>query len=87
MCSKMPAEARLASVLLTLSERFATRGFSANDFNLSMSRGDIANMLGLAVETVSRLFSHFQEEGLIKVERKHVQILDKDRLAALIKMN
>jgi CRP/FNR family transcriptional regulator len=87
ICGKMPAEARLASVLVTLSERFASRGFSANDFNLSMSRSDIANMLGLAVETVSRLFSHFQEEGLIKVERKHVQILDKEKLTALIKMN
>lgn len=87
MCSKMPAEGRLASVLLTLSDRFSQRGFSATDFNLSMSRSDIANMLGLAVETISRLFSHFQEEGLIKVERKHVQILDKDRLAALIKLS
>jgi len=86
MCSKMPAEARLASVLITLSDRFATRGFSANEFNLSMSRSDIANMLGLAVETVSRLFTHFQDDGLVKVERKHVQILDKEKLAALIKM-
>ena len=87
MCTKMPAEARLASVLLTLSDRFASRGFSASDFYLSMSRSDMANMLGLAVETVSRLFSHFQEDGLLKVERKHIEILDRERLAALIKMN
>lgn len=86
MCSKMPAEARLATILVSLSERFAQRGFSSTDFYLSMSRSDIANMLGLAVETVSRLFSHFQEEGLIHVERKHVQILDKEKLAKLIKM-
>ncbi len=86
MCSKMPAEARLASVLLSLSDRFSNRGFSATDFHLSMSRSDIANMLGLAVETISRLFTHFQDEDLIKVERKHVKILDKKKLAGLIKM-
>lgn len=86
MCSKMPADARLASVLLTLSGRFEERGYSANEFNLSMSRSDIANMLGLAVETVSRLFTQFQEQGMLRVERKHIQLLNPHKLAALIKM-
>ena len=87
MCSKMPADARLASVLLTLSGRFEERGYSANEFNLSMSRSDIANMLGLAVETVSRLFTQFQEQGILRVERKHVQLLDLNKLAAHVKMD
>ena len=39
-----------------------------------MTRSDIGNYLGLAVETVSRQFSHFQELGVIKVSRKHVII-------------
>lgn len=86
MCSKMPADARLASVLLTLSGRFEERGYSANEFNLSMSRSDIANMLGLAVETVSRLFTQFQEQGMLRVERKHIHLLDPNKLATLIKM-
>lgn len=85
MCSKMPAESRLASVLLTLSERFEERGYSSSEFNLSMSRSDIANMLGLAVETVSRLFSHFQEQGLISADRKHIKILDHQKLSNLVK--
>lgn len=86
MCSKMPAEARLASVLLTLSDRFQERGYSATEFYLSMSRSDIANMLGLAVETVSRLFTQFQEQGILHVDRKHIHLLDHDKLVSLIKM-
>ena len=87
LCNKMPAEARLASILLTLSHRFQERGFSSKDFYLSMSRSDIANMLGLAVETVSRLFTQFQEQGLLKVERKHIQLLDAEALAELVKLH
>jgi len=87
MCSKMPADARLASVIHTLSERFQERGFSAEEFNLSMSRNDIANLLGLAVETVSRLFTQFQEEGILEVDRKHIRILNQAKLQELIRMD
>jgi CRP/FNR family transcriptional regulator len=52
-----------------------------------MSRNDIGNYLGLAVETVSRLFTRFQEDGLLETERKHVRILDLDRLTALAGAN
>jgi CRP/FNR family transcriptional regulator len=86
MCSKMTAEARLASLVHTLSMRFAERGYSPNEFNLSMSRNDIANMLGMAVETVSRLFTHFQEDGILEVERKHIRILDQNKLHSIIKV-
>jgi CRP/FNR family transcriptional regulator len=85
MCKKLSAEARLAGLLLMLSHRFAQRGFSATEFNLSMSRSDIANMLGLAVETISRLFTLFQEQGLLMVERKHVKLLDLPGLEVLLK--
>ena len=74
------AEERLASFLIGLSNRFRRRGFSANQFNLSMSRSDIGNYLGLALETVSRLFTRFQNEGLLRVDRKHIELLDRDRL-------
>jgi CRP/FNR family transcriptional regulator len=50
-----------------------------------MSRSDIANMLGLAVETISRLFTQFQEHGILAVDRKHVTLLDKNKLIELIK--
>ena len=61
LLGKKSGEERLASFLLSLSARFQQRGFSATDFNLSMSRQDIGNYLGLAVETISRLFARFQE--------------------------
>jgi len=85
MCKTLSAEARLAGLLITLSMRFEQRGFSATEFNLSMSRGDIANMLGLAVETISRLFTQFQEHGLLEVERKHVKLLDMPGLERILK--
>jgi len=47
MLGKKTAEARLATLLASLSTRFELRGLSPQDFNLSMSRGDIANYLGL----------------------------------------
>lgn len=77
------AEERLAGFLLDFSNRFKKRGFSATDFYLSMSRNDIGSYLGLAVETVSRLFTRFHDDGLLHVERKHVQLKDLDRLKLL----
>ncbi len=74
------AEERLAAFLIGLSNRFHRRGFSASQFNLSMSRGDIGNYLGLALETVSRLFTRFQNDGLLRVDRKHIELLNRDRL-------
>ena len=71
---KMNAEQRVAAFLLNISDRLKQRGFSASEFHLPMTRSDIGNYLGLAVETVSRQFSHFQELGVIKVSRKHVII-------------
>ena len=79
------AEERLASFLLGLSDRFKRRGFSATDFFLAMSRQDIGSYLGLALETVSRLFTRFQEQGILKVDRKHVQIKDLERLQEVLK--
>ena len=84
LLGKRNAEERLASFLLSLSGRFQRRGFSPSDFYLSMSRHEIGNYLGLAVETISRLFTRFQDEGLLKVERKHIQLLDIKRLKQIL---
>lgn len=81
--SKTNAERRVASFLLNLSDRMHARGFSAVEFNLSMSRVDIGNYLGLAVETVSRQFTHFQDQGIISVSRKRVMINDIHRLRSV----
>lgn len=83
LLGKKNAEERLASFLVSLSLRFKRRGFSATDFYLSMSRNEIGNYLGLAVETVSRLFTRFQEEGMVRVDRKHIEVIDHDRLESV----
>jgi CRP/FNR family transcriptional regulator len=74
LITKKDAEAKMANFLIGLSERFRSRGFSATSFNLSMKRNEIGSHLGLAVETVSRVLTRFQEEGLVSVKRRQVQI-------------
>ncbi|MCX7897735.1 MAG: fumarate/nitrate reduction transcriptional regulator Fnr [Rhodocyclaceae bacterium] len=72
----MRAEERLAAFLLNLSQRFTARGYSPHEFNLRMTRNEIGSYLGLKLETVSRVLSRFQEEGLIQVHQKHIRIID-----------
>jgi CRP/FNR family transcriptional regulator len=84
LLGKKNAEERLAAFLLSLSNRFKRRGFSSTDFYLSMSRHEIGSYLGLAVETVSRLFTRFQDESLVRVERKHIQIINREGLESLV---
>ena len=80
---KKSAEERIAAFLLNLSVRFSKRGFSPNQFNLTMSRHDIGNYLGLAVETISRCISHMQDEMIVEADRKYIRILDMVRLHEL----
>ena len=84
LLGKMTAEERLASFLLSLSARMEERHWKENEFNLSMPRQDIANYLGMAVETVSRLFANFQNEKIIDVDRRHITILDMQRLRSIV---
>ena len=74
LLGSMRAEERLAVFLLNLSKRFIRRGWSASDFHLRMTRDEIGSYLGLKLETVSRLFSKFQGDGLMEVNQKHVRI-------------
>ncbi|MCH2219401.1 MAG: fumarate/nitrate reduction transcriptional regulator Fnr [Dechloromonas sp.] len=80
----MRAEERLAAFLLNLSQRFTSRGFSHAEFYLRMTREEIGSYLGLKLETVSRAFSKFQEEGHIAVQQKHIRILNVSGLKALM---
>lgn len=83
LLSKKNAEQRVATFLIKLSQRFKARGYSASQFRLSMSRNEIGNYLGLAVETVSRIFTRFQKSELIRVDGKEVEILDLEQLYTL----
>ena len=73
----------MAAFLMDLAGRYAARGFSATRFHLSMSRGDIANYLRLAAETVSRVLSRFRSQGLIRIEGRELELLKPDALRQL----
>lgn len=76
MLGSLRAEEKLAAFLLNLSQRLAARGRSPRDLKLSMTRAEIGSFLGLKLETVSRLFTRFQSEGLLAVRQKNVRIAD-----------
>lgn len=77
------AEERLAGFLVGLARRFARRGLPPRLLSLPMPRRDIASHLRLATETISRLFARFQEDGIVAVRRREVEILDIEALEAL----
>lgn len=68
------SEQRIAKFLLDLSTNFVNRGQSGYEFLLSMTRTDIANYLGMAIETVSRVLGKFQKYGVIDVHHRVVKI-------------
>lgn len=76
MLARKDADGRIASFLDDLACRYQSRGYSARVFVLTMSRQDIGCYLGLAVETVSRTLTRFQESGMLRVNRREVEILD-----------
>ncbi|MDD2987367.1 MAG: fumarate/nitrate reduction transcriptional regulator Fnr [Zoogloea sp.] len=84
LLGSMRAEERLAAFLLNMSQRFTVRGFSPSEFHLRMTRDEIGSYLGLKLETVSRAFSRFQEEGLVAVQQKHIRILDTPGLKRIL---
>jgi CRP/FNR family transcriptional regulator len=84
LLGNMRAEERLAAFLLNLTQRLQARGFSASSLVLRMTREEIGSYLGLKLETVSRTFSKFHEEGLMEVKQRQLRILDQAALQALI---
>lgn len=83
LLGKKNADERLATFLLGFSRRFQKRNYSPSKFNLTMSRSDIGNYLGMAEETVCRVFTRFQDDGLLTTERRQVQIHDLARLKTI----
>ncbi|MFI3136791.1 MAG: fumarate/nitrate reduction transcriptional regulator Fnr [Methylococcaceae bacterium] len=78
------AKERIATFLLMLSSRYCTLGFSSTEFNLSMRRQDIANFLGLTIETVSRQLAELTKIGIITVKQRGIQINDLALLKAIV---
>ncbi len=84
LLGSMRAEQRLAVFLLNLARRYQARGYSGSEFVLRMTREEIASLLGLKLETISRLFSRLQLEGLIQVQGRTIKLLDAAALKEMV---
>ena len=84
LLGSMRADERLAAFLINLMQRLQAHGFSGSDVVLRMTREEIGSYLGLTLETVSRNFSKFAEDGLITVNQRHVHIQDADALKKIL---
>lgn len=82
----LSAEAKVGRFLCMMGDRYAQLGYSARRFNLRMSRHEIANYLGLAIETVSRVLCVFHRMGVITVKQREVVIINADFLRGLQKL-
>ncbi|MES2148508.1 MAG: fumarate/nitrate reduction transcriptional regulator Fnr [Pseudomonadota bacterium] len=83
LLGSMRAEQRFAIFLLNLGARYAARGYSANAFQLRMSREDIGNYLGLTIESISRLISKFKKVNLIRVGNRDIELIDRATLTSV----
>lgn len=81
---KKPAEQRLAAFLLDLSQRYAFRGFSGEEFSIGLTRQELGNYLDLALATVSRTLKQFEKQGWLEVRGKRIRILDREALERLL---
>lgn len=84
LLGSMRAEERVAAFLLNLTQRLHARGFSQSELVLRMTREEIGSYLGLKLETVSRTFSKFMEDGIVDVKQKNLQILNPDALKLIV---
>lgn len=79
----MDAEQRVAAFLLSLSKRYEKLGYAPTRFGVRMSREEVGSYLGLTLETVSRILSRLQREGLLSTHQRVVELKDLPRLREL----
>jgi len=84
LLAKKTAEQRLAWFLIQLSDYLRNRGLCGTEFSLPMSRTDIANYLGLAMETVCREFAKLKDRNILQFERRSVTITNTECLRGLV---
>jgi CRP/FNR family transcriptional regulator len=84
LLGSMRAEERVAAFLLNLTQRLHDRGFSRNELVLRMTREEIGSYLGLKLETVSRTFSKFQDDGVLEVKQRQIRIVDQTALRQIV---
>jgi CRP/FNR family transcriptional regulator len=80
---QMQTEERLSTYLLRLSCYYKTRGYSCTQFNLPMARHDLANFLGMAPETLSRMFARLEKQNILSIKKREVTIQDIEALTEL----
>jgi len=86
LLGNMRAEERLAAFLLNLVQRLHARGFSQSEIVLRMTREEIGSYLGMKLETVSRTFSKFSDEGIIQVKQRYVRIIQPEALKQIFNL-
>ncbi len=84
LLGSMRAEERLAAFLLNLVQRLQARGFSKTELILRMTREEIGSYLGMKLETVSRTFSKFSDDGIVEVKQRQINIRDADALKRIV---
>jgi CRP/FNR family transcriptional regulator len=67
---------RLADILLCLADRI----FRASEFDLPLSRKELAELSGMSSETVIRMLKEFNDEGLIRMDGRFIEVLDYERI-------
>ncbi len=67
---------RLADILLCLSDRL----YKENAFEMALSRKDLAEITVMSVESLSRVIKEFKDDGIIKLNGRHLEITDRERL-------
>lgn len=67
---------RLANNLLNIADNI----YNSNDFDLPLSRNEMADLINTSRETISRIFSELKREGIIEIEGRHISIIDRERL-------
>ena len=67
---------RMADIMLCLADRI----FKSTEYDLPLSRNDLADLTGMSTESVIRLMKEFKDDKLIEVSGKHMKILDEERL-------
>ncbi|MBF0260666.1 MAG: helix-turn-helix domain-containing protein [Magnetococcales bacterium] len=83
LVGRRTAEERLGAFLLNLSDRYRRHGFEGEAFRLPMLQNDMANYLGLSMETVSRTLRGFREQEVVSIQGKRLRILNEDCLRSI----
>ena len=84
LLGSMGAEERIAQFVLTLSTRYAARGYSASQFRLCMSRNDIGSYLGLRLETVSRILGRLNNRDILEIIGRDIHLKNPDGLRQIL---